>query len=649
MKRLTTAERLGVLGIILVAWALRWVALMDVPPGWRDDDLVEVYTLSNEILTGGFKLYYAEAWGQAPLYHTIRAPLLAIAGINQASVRWLSATFGTLAVLLTWAAGRRFFNRATGLLAGAITAVSFWSLMYSRIAIRHIGALPWMLLAIYWGWRLLRDTRHSMLPWSCMVLGTAGAMLTYYAGRLVPVVLIGELLFIPSSPNRRKRFLTALLVGLALTIPTFYTAYLTPGADARVSELAYPLKALLAGNIQPLLQNIWMTLGMFHTHGDPEWLYNIPFRPVYSLVVFGTFIASLINQALHLHQSRARVTLFWLLVGISPAFISQPESSLGHTILALPATFILLAAIITIIPEHYALGILSGSLVIWGLVLCRDIPDYFMKWPNYSMVNFLYRGDYRQVSRYLDENREISQAAIGTMLFGPWDKIAVKTDIHRQDTTLRWVNPDRALINNSAGSLVHYLQEESAPDPLIVEILTSSPKVEAPAGLLGYVVTLPEPGSTANRSDENGTALTDMILNESMQLEAIQIYEVVEHKIKIAVWWSITGHLPLPPEKLYPPPYGVYGGPRLSVFVHLLQDDEYIDGDDGLWVDPYSLQVGDRLLQVHQLQLAEDGTADYRLAIGLYDPWTGERWQTGGGEDHIVVFLTLDSYAEGQD
>ena len=37
-----TTERMIVILIILLAWALRWIALMEVPPGWRDDDLVEV-------------------------------------------------------------------------------------------------------------------------------------------------------------------------------------------------------------------------------------------------------------------------------------------------------------------------------------------------------------------------------------------------------------------------------------------------------------------------------------------------------------------------------------------------------------------------------------------------------------------------------
>ncbi|NBD36116.1 MAG: phospholipid carrier-dependent glycosyltransferase, partial [Chloroflexi bacterium] len=180
-KSLHRWERIGIVVVLLLAWGLRWVALMEAPPGWRDDDLIELYTFSQRVLESGPQLYFAGASGHEPLYHTLRAPLLAIAGLNQASARWMAATFGALSVLLTWAIGRRMFTRATGLLAGALVAVSFWALMYSRVAVRHIGALPWMLCALYWGWRLLQDERPPARQGTAgLALGTAGALLTYY-------------------------------------------------------------------------------------------------------------------------------------------------------------------------------------------------------------------------------------------------------------------------------------------------------------------------------------------------------------------------------------------------------------------------------------------------------------------------------------
>jgi hypothetical protein len=49
--------------------------------------------------------------------------------------------------------------------------------------------------------------------------------------------------------------------------------------------------------------------------------------------------------------------------------------------------------------------------------------------------------------------------------------------------------------------------------------------------------------------------------------------------------------------------------------------------DDGLWVDPLTLQPGDRFVQIHRFSVS-DGASDgpYALDLGLYDPKTNERW-----------------------
>jgi hypothetical protein len=96
--------------------------------------------------------------------------------------------------------------------------------------------------------------------------------------------------------------------------------------------------------------------------------------------------------------------------------------------------------------------------------------------------------------------------------------------------------------------------------------------------------------------------------------------------------WLVAAPLDLPPLPIVanPPPPGVYPGPRLAVFAHLLAGDgTFLAGDDGLWVDPLTLRPGDRFVQIHRLVLPSDAPAGpYTLALGLYDPLTGDRWPT---------------------
>jgi hypothetical protein len=63
-------------------------------------------------------------------------------------------------------------------------------------------------------------------------------------------------------------------------------------------------------------------------------------------------------------------------------------------------------------------------------------------------------------------------------------------------------------------------------------------------------------------------------------------------------------------------------------------DGNFLTGDDGLWVDPTTLQAGDIFVQQHHVPLA-DGVVAETAVFGLYDPMTGERILTDDGRDYL--------------
>jgi hypothetical protein len=671
MKTLARWERVAVITMVLLAWGLRWIMLMETPPGWRDDDLIELYTFSARILEEGPVLYFDGASGHEPLYHTLRAPLIAAAGINQASARWPSATAGTLAVLLTWAMGRSLRRRRlrrrrlAALTAGTLVALSFWGLMYSRVAIRHIGLLPWALVAMYWAWRLLRSEQLSRRATAGAVIGiavgTGGALLTYYAGRLMPVLLLAAFPLLAPRRGRWRPYLLALILGIALALPMFWTAAHLPGADARVSELALPIHALLAGDPQPLLQTAWTTLGMAHAQGDPEWLYNTAGRPVLGAAGAVLFYIALVAAMVRWRDPAGRYLLLWLAAGISPALISLPPSSYGHTILALPAVYLILANLVSIVggdcvgsagtpspARGLCAAALAGVLVV-GVGL-RDLPDYFVDWPAHGMVRFLYRADYRATAGYLDTHPTPGSpeaVAIGSMLFGPWDKVALSTD-SQQLAHARWIHPERALVYVGGTGTDLYLTEVLARESTgwatpLQAVLAASDALPAPDRMHGYRIEPLTPPASAIRHSSQGNPLTSTPLSGALALDAVSTWDSSgdSQSLWIATWWTVTGPLPLPEEKLIPnpPPPGVYNGPRLKVFAHLGTSDEVLSIDDGLWVDPYSLAPGDVVLQFHHFTLPATAPANLLLRLGLYDPASGARWTTETGADHLEIAL----------
>ncbi len=679
-SRLTRDDHILIIaGLIVLAFLLRWVLLDRMPPGWRDDELINSLVISQKVIDGDWAVYYADASGHEALYHVLNAFFLWVFGPGMAGIRLLSAILGTLTVPLTYLVGRKFFKWPVGLVAALGLNLSFWSLMYSRIGLRHILLPPLVLAAFYFFWRGMEtnDLRFKIKDWHInhqssiinyllSAVFTALGFYTYFAGRGVPLILLAFMAYVWLVDRDRFRqhwrgWAVMLGVMALLAVPLLVTLGRQPESEARVAELAVPLVEARAGNFEPLLTHVRVTLSMFHSTGDDEWLYNIPNRPIFGpigaiffwsgvaialwyalapLVSHITYHVSRSNrakpQAVSLFSLAAAFLLLWWLAGISPGFISVPPASLGHTILAQPAVFLLAAMPIWKI-QDLRLKVRADkpailrlqSLIIFVLpviflvsVAVRDLPDYFVNWPERGMVRFLYRADIQDVADFLNTNAYEDMGVSG-LLAGPWDKIALEIGLDDDvATAVRWFNPERAILLQPAVSFTGY-PDVAAPYANWYEPVVHPKwgKVTAGGYRLSQVVReveLAEPVCF-----ENGLCWVTAVYHPNTQI--------------LELGWQVGRELDLPDMPLIsnPPPPGVYAGPRLYVFGQLWDaDDNFLAGDDGLWVDPATLQPGDIFIQQHHLHLPE-GSAAATAVFGLYDPMTGQRILTEDGRDYL--------------
>jgi len=664
--------------LLLLTWGLRVAGLEAVPPGWRDDELIEIHALAGEVLAGRFPLYFTGASGHEPLYHYLRAVVNAALGYNVVSGHLLSVTFGTLTVALTFALAQRLYGRTTAAVASLALTTAFWSLMYSRTAIRHISLLPFALAAFLVMPALPPARAGRLVDWGLVGLLVGVSLYTYPASRLLPVLLVlfavYLALFHRDQFSRHWRgFLLALVVTAALALPLGVAivqghsdaAAQGIGADARLAELAVPWRELRAGNPRPLLENTWTTLGMFYASGDTEWLYNIPGRPVFNLLGGALLWAGVALCLYRWRQPRYFFLLLWLGLGLLPAFLSVPPASLSHTILAQPVAYILPALALAeaksqiairhspFANRHLLLFIVHGSLFIFLTTnAIRDLRDYFVAWPAHGMVRFLYRADYREVAQYLNHHPEITGVAISSALMGPWDRLALDMDAH-DGVAMRLFDPERALVwVTQKGPSALVLTSASTPTPPLDDLLDASadpPQTISPhlalytlppiANLQSLISNPQSPIPNPQAYFANGLELTGAHWMSEEPLASGQ-------KATLLTTWLVATPLDLPPLPIVanPPPPGVYSGPRLAVFTHLLAaDGTFLAGDDGLWVDPLTLRPGDRFIQAHHLLLSPDApSGPYTLELGLYDPKTEERWpilQADGqpGPDHLLI------------
>ncbi|MBE2225469.1 MAG: hypothetical protein IAF02_28295, partial [Anaerolineae bacterium] len=78
------------------------------------------------------------------------------------------------------------------------------------------------------------------------------------------------------------------------------------------------------------------------------------------------------------------------------------------------------------------------------------------------------------------------------------------------------------------------------------------------------------------------------------------------------------------------------------VFVHLIDEDGQIvaqsDGEPAAWTRPTTGWLpGEIILDTHTLSLANLPSGSYQLAIGLYDPYTGNRLTLANGETAVII------------
>ncbi len=651
---------LPILAVLLVATGFRFAALPEVPPGWRDDELIE-FDMAARIRDGWRPLYIAEAEGHEPVFHYLQAATIALFGENIVGYKWLSMAFGVSTVVLTYALARRLFGAHAAIVAAALMAVSFWSILYARTGLRHIGLLPWMLGGYLAITRLLpyspaqdtpatpsgppplrgghgqastpKQTLLAIVGGVCLAAG----LMTYFAGRVVPVVVVVFAAYLALLHRGAFRqawlgILAVLAIGLALAAPMFVEINrLLPEGEQRLSVVGPQLDELRTGNLRPAIETTIGTLGMFTFRGDPEALYNVEGRPVFDWLTGAFFYAGLAIALWRWKRVEYGFALIALGLGIAPALISNPPGSFSHTIAAMPFVYMLAG-----------LGVVEGTLwlfarlgrqgdkaplsplhlVTLSVVLLNAFlttRDYFGTWAHNDYVRFLYHAPIREIAGWLDEHGDVTDVSIGTHPNYLWlDPLALRLDLIRDDVRARWFNPEAALVFPPGGIL------------FITPLQAMAGKLETPGQYLA------------------DCRLNAMTLRDSAGLEAYQVWctsalekepmAVFDGALSLTTIWRDMPPARAGEQVKYWLTWQVRQlglAPRLKLLFHVLDDqNQVMIAGDRQDINMAALYPGDRLLQFIPLQLPDDlKSGEYPVVVGWYHPDTGARLQQPNGGD----------------
>jgi len=222
--------------IIFLAGFLRFYRLGQIPPSLEWDEVAIGYDAYSVLKTG------RDQFGQflpltfrsiddykPPLYEYLAIPPIAIFGLNEFSVRFPSAFFGTLAVVLTFFLVKEILTETGGktsktvcaiaLLSALFLAISAWHLQFSRAAFEVNLSVTLLISAVLCFLVGMRNSKYFVI--SCLLFGLG--FFTYHSARVIfPIIFIFLLVNFRKSLPNRKFF----LIGLA--VYTFFIILFAP-------------------------------------------------------------------------------------------------------------------------------------------------------------------------------------------------------------------------------------------------------------------------------------------------------------------------------------------------------------------------------------------------------------------------------------
>lgn len=643
---------LAIVTLLLLSFALRTIALTQVPPGLHNDEVVEIQ-IAESVANGRAGVFFPEDTGHETLYYYVAAPFVHIFGSTPFALRLLSAFLSMISMSIVWALTRRLLGITEALTALVGFGIVFWPVAFGRI-ISHVSLeVPLAALAAYCFWRArcLRGAR-AMGLWALSGLWLGLSINAYTAARVLPAIYVafGLYTLLTNKTDWQdwwKGISIALAIAALVSLPLALYLLRNPAADQLgFFDIDRPLVELKKGNFGPVIRTSLRTLGMFAFVGDPLPYFDVPGRPILDPVGASLSAIGLLIALRRWRQPEYAFAVLWLFLSLVPGMLSQPAPNYTRTIGAQVILFafpgIAIAALLTRMRHrrhirHTMVRAALTTLFVGNLVWTAH--SYFTVWPQLDSVQFWHQSGLKAVADRLNRAPEQSPVAICVPdhlinEFDPWWKPArvhMRYLLDQPDLSPRYYNCADAMVFLSNRARYAF------PDVADREQLSALPMYDrflAPeTPVLSYL-----PNRLGIIADINEVAIQDQLLVEGISSSPVSWNPRVEEEeldearlpivfdddvellgytlsasslkpgdsFSLTTYWRVTGNLPR----------------GLVQFTHVSSPDgTIVTQADRLAIDSSSLLPGDAFAQVHQLNLPDSvPQGEYPLSIGLYTP-----------------------------
>ncbi|MDP3988180.1 MAG: glycosyltransferase family 39 protein [Candidatus Levybacteria bacterium] len=228
------------LAVFFLGAFLRFYNLGDVPAGFHRDEVFLGYNAHSLLKTGhdisgNFLPLHFKSFLFSPAgYSYFSIPFIAIFGLTEFSVRFASALFGSLTIIVTYCLVRELFgyrekmqnhtrNNAeiVALFSSFLLAITPWHINLSRTATENVIAVFFIALGTLLYLRFLKSDKNYLLILSFLLFGIT--ILIYQAPRVfLPFFIPLMILFTKDHLNIKKIKLQLLLFLTIIIIPLFF-------------------------------------------------------------------------------------------------------------------------------------------------------------------------------------------------------------------------------------------------------------------------------------------------------------------------------------------------------------------------------------------------------------------------------------------
>lgn len=477
MKKLFRNTKIILFLIVTFSFIIRFWEIQKVPPSLNWDEVSHGYNAYSILKTakdewGEFFPFIFRAYGdyKLPVYIYLTVPSVAILGLNELGVRFVSILAGTFTVLLTYFLSKQVFKyhgkkELISILSSAFVAIEPWTFFISRGAFEANLALCFLVCGILFFLKSFKQARFLAL--SAVFFGLS--VWTYNSARVfVPVILV-VIIFIYKKElinilkNSKISFVASILLLAVAVLPMFAqlsthvgqaryskVSIIDEGAIAEINELRRVSK--YPDNIDRILYNkvtyfVSRFVSNFFSHFSASYLFfdggsHYQFSvPGYGLLNKANFLFFYLGIVFLIFSGKKNgyFVLLWLIIGAIASSITREAPHVLRSITMLPVAMIVtsyglvnfyfLAKDKSSLFKKYRIVFIVFYVLTFWTIAETYLRNYFEDYSRrYSQA---WQYGYKQVIDFVNKNYEDYDKIIFTKKYGephifvlfymPWD------------------------------------------------------------------------------------------------------------------------------------------------------------------------------------------------------------------------------------